>query len=247
MPFLEPNTSKLEPAYRDVFTAWKRQPDKRRTDQLLRTIEPEIRKGISAHIGQSNPLIYSHARRLAVKSMSGYDPQQSKLGTYLVNQLQGLKRINRQQTQVLRVPERIMLERGQLDRAETELGEQLGRDPSINELADYTSLSPRRINYVRRFQQPLSEGYFASLETDNETSEFSPAVNQTDSSAWEELVYSDLNPIDQKVMEWTLGMHGKQLSNQEIARRLRISPGAVSQRKLKIQQLLNQRDEVGIF
>jgi DNA-binding CsgD family transcriptional regulator len=34
----------------------------------------------------------------------------------------------------------------------------------------------------------------------------------------------------------------KQMSNETIARKLKISPGAVSQRKAKIQQLLDSTD-----
>jgi DNA-binding NarL/FixJ family response regulator len=49
-------------------------------------------------------------------------------------------------------------------------------------------------------------------------------------------------------MEHTLGLHGKKvLSNQEIARKLRLTPGAVSQRKATIQQLLNQEQELSPF
>jgi DNA-binding NarL/FixJ family response regulator len=48
-------------------------------------------------------------------------------------------------------------------------------------------------------------------------------------------------------MEHTLGMNNKKvLSNQEIARKLGLSPGAISQRKARIQQLLDRREDLGI-
>jgi IS30 family transposase len=49
-------------------------------------------------------------------------------------------------------------------------------------------------------------------------------------------------------MELTLGMFGnKKHSNAEIAQKLGRSPGAITQRKIKIQQLLDQEYELSPF
>ena len=62
------------------------------------------------------------------------------------------------------------------------------------------------------------------------------------------MVYQGLSPLDQRVMELTLGMRGnKKLSNQEIAAKLNRSPGAITQRKTKIQQLLDQEQKLSPF
>jgi hypothetical protein len=110
------------------------------------------------------------------------------------------------------------------------------------EIADKTGISVKRINYVSKFRYPMSQGSFSGMgEEENEM--FSPAVEQGPSNTWFEFVYSDLDPTNQKIMEWTLGLHGqKPLSNQAIARKLRMTPGAVSQRKAKIQYILNQEE-----
>lgn len=45
-----------------------------------------------------------------------------------------------------------------------------------------------------------------------------------------------------------MGLHGKPiLQNQAIAAKLGISPGAVSQRKARIQAKLDMREELGVF
>ena len=60
-----------------------------------------------------------------------------------------------------------------------------------------------------------------------------------------EYVYASSGPIEQKIIEWSSGLHGKQrLSNNEIARRLGISPAAVSQRRNKIDRLMSEVREV---
>ena len=64
----------------------------------------------------------------------------------------------------------------------------------------------------------------------------------TAQDAWLDFVYGDLSPVDKLVMDMTLGRNGrKRTSTQEIARKLNISPGAVSQRAAKIQTLLNKQ------
>lgn len=242
MAFLElAPATKLEDPYRQPFEQWRAKPTPQTRGALLQALEPEIRRGISAHVGRGNPLLQSRARRLVLESLPRYDPQQSRLGTYVVNQLQGLKRINRQQTQILHVPERVALDASYLDRAEAELSEQLGREPSLQELSDYSQLAPRRIQHVRQFRLPVSEGFLGSLATSEDGSGFSPAVQQPRTIQPVDLVYPDLDPLNQKILEWTLGLHGRPvLSNQEIARRLRLTPGAISQRKLRLQQLLDE-------
>ena len=59
--------------------------------------------------------------------------------------------------------------------------------------------------------------------------------------AWLGFVHGDLSPTNKLVMDLLLGRNGrKKTSVQEIAKRLNITPGAVSQRAAKIQELLNK-------
>jgi Mn-dependent DtxR family transcriptional regulator len=57
-----------------------------------------------------------------------------------------------------------------------------------------------------------------------------------------DFVYGDLSPTDKLIMDMTLGRNGRRTAaTQDIARRLNITPGAVSQRAAKIQQMIDQR------
>jgi len=74
------------------------------------------------------------------------------------------------------------------------------------------------------------------------------AANQSARDAWVQIVYDELPSLDQKIMELSLGLHGrKPLSNLEIAKKLGRSPGAISQRKAKIQELLDQEQDLSPF
>jgi len=242
MAFLDDNINRLEPRYQPQFNAWKNNPTTATTGALLKSVQPDIDKGIFAHVGKSDPLLASKAKKMALQAIRSYDPTKAKLGTHIVNQLQGLKRVARQQSQILPIPERVVMDQGYIERAKAELADEFGRDPTAVELADRTGISVKRINYVNKFRYPMAVGSMANMSEEDDDL-YQPEVQQTQSDSWLEFVYSDLDPTNQKIMEWTLGLHGnKALSNQDIARKLRMTPGAVSQRKAKIQQVLNQEE-----
>ena len=105
MMFLDDD--KLEPKYADAFALWQRNPTPTSTGTLLRLVQPDIDRGIFAHVGQSDPILRSKAKRMALRAIQSYDPSKAKLSTHIINQLQGLKRVARQQTQILPIPERL--------------------------------------------------------------------------------------------------------------------------------------------
>lgn len=243
MGFLDDSIDRLEPKYATPFNAWKAAPNMATTGSLLKAVQGDIDKGMFAHVGgKTDPILYSRAKKMALQAIKSYDPTKARLGTHIVNQLQGLKRVQRQQNQIIHIPERVAMDQGYIERAKAELADELGREPSMAEISDHTGISPKRINYVHKFRYPMAESTFSGMSED-ENESFSPAVQQQQTNSWHEFVYSDLDPTNQKIMEWTLGLHGsKPLSNQDIARKLRMTPGAVSQRKAKIQSILSQEE-----
>jgi DNA-directed RNA polymerase specialized sigma subunit len=239
--------NKLEDKYKDAYDSWSKNPTKTTTSKLLSTIQPEIDRGISAHVGQANPILNSQARGLALQAVKTYDPSKAKLGTHVVNNLQGLKRMSRKQIMVLSIPERVSIDQANLARTHTALSDTLGREPTLEEMADSAGLSKKRIGYVQKFTPGTSSGTFM---TDTPESEgFMPQVESSDEGeSWIEFVYTDMDTTNKKIMEWTLGLHGSPTySNTEIARKLRMTPGAVSQRKQTIQTVLNQRQDLDPF
>lgn len=240
--------TRLEPEYHDVYTSWKNKPSKITMGALITRVRPIIDKGIISYAGGSkSPTIRSKAKEIVIDSMNDYDPRMARLQSYLLTQLQGLQRYKGQQNNVITVPERVLLDKGRITSAEVELRDKLGREPSDKEIADYTGLSLKRIEYVRSYRPSSAEGAILDQSRNDEGQPGEgPAVVYDDDAAWLEFVYHDLSDIDQTIMEYTLGLHGSpKLSVTEIAERLGISPGAVSQRAKKIQEMLDQREELG--
>jgi RNA polymerase primary sigma factor len=233
----------LEPEYEPAYTAWKKSPGPAETSALLDNLHPSIEGAVRTHTGNVDPLLLSRGRAMALRAVRSYDPRRSRLQTHIYNQLQGLKRVAGQQGQVVRVPERIALDRRHLDEHEASLAAELGREPSDAELADRSGVSLRRLRRVRTYHPAAAEGAFgpeADLATD--------APGRSPWTTAHQMVYDDLAPMDQKIMEYTFGLGGrKPLANQEIARRLKRTPGAISQRKAVIQRLLDEGASLGSF
>jgi DNA-directed RNA polymerase specialized sigma subunit len=239
---------RLEQEYIEPYDAWKADPSPANNAAMLKAIDPVIRKGVSANVGQgANPLMQSRARQLALKSLGTYDRTRARLNTHLTNSLQGLRRQDRQATNVLRAPERVILDQRKLLEYEQELADELGRDPTDIELSNRSGFSAKRLAKIRGWHPGMAEGTVEQTDT-NLLSSLGVGPSQEARDMWTQIVYDDLPPMDQKIMELSLGLNGrKPLSNQEIAQKLGRSPGAISQRKKKIQEALNQEPELSPF
>lgn len=246
MPFSDDN--KLEPEYADAFASWQKTPGPEQNTAVLKAVDPIIQGAIRTHIGQSNPLLYSRARRLTLDGLRSYDPKRGRLQTHLYNHLQGLKRIHGQHLQVLAVPERQAIARYQLDRLEDSLRNELGRDPTDAELSEHGNIPPARLHKLRQMSGPaVAEGTMEGVSGDVYGGVQTPH-ERPGMPLWHQVVYDSLDPYHKKVMEHGLGLHGRQtLANHEIAAKLQRSPGAISQAKLRIQKMLDEEQELSPF
>lgn len=218
-----------------LYRQWKENPSPENLDALLKHLQPQINQSARMYVGRNDPILQSRARLLLIKALPRYDPREGTLKTFATQQLLALIREGRSLAQPIKIPERQALLRGQLYLAEKELTDRLMRPPSDAELADYTGISIQQITKIRQLSGHLTESQVSSAAS-NEGGGWTPATRHRQ-PAWAEVVYHDLEPRDQKILEWTLGLHGvKPLSNNEIARRLKVSPSLVSQRKAMIQK-----------
>jgi DNA-directed RNA polymerase specialized sigma subunit len=189
---------------------------------------------------------------MALKALDTYDPARGNVRTHLLSQLQSLRRASAQAQNIISIPEQVSLDFSRLNENENELRDRLGRDPSDDELADSTGLSVRRIRKVRAFNQPVAEGMTTrEVGPDDsyggDTASTIPGSTRA-ADAWFNFVYEDLSPVDKLVADMTLGRNGRRkTSTQDIARRLNITPGAVSQRAAKIQAMLDKKYTYGGF
>lgn len=237
----------LEAQYRPAFEAWQADQTPAGNAAFLKQIDPIVQKGAKMH-GDGSPLAASRARLVALDAARKYDPKRARLQSHLLTNMQALRRQNRQQTEVMRVPERILLESQRLHGYSQELTDEMGREPTDAELSDRLGVSIERIAKIRSYQPGMSSGQAEHADPMQGQPASQLPGQKEHENYWVRIVYQDLNPLDQKIMELTLGLNGhKKLSNQEIAKQLSRSPGAITQRKLRIQKKLDQEQDLSPF
>lgn len=245
-------TTQLEPEYAEAFGAWQATPTPQTRSQLLKQVDPVISTAIKSYGGASagSPVLRSHARRMALKSFGTYDPAKGGLKTHLLSQLRRLQRTGAQQAQIISVPEQVALDRRHLNETEQSLRITLGREPSDQQLANHTGLSLKRLSYVRQTSPPVAVGKLLSqMPAESRTLPASSIPGHDPLiEGWEELVYHDLDQTDQVIFDYLTGSHGRGMLNTgDIAKRLGVTPSAVSQRAARIQGQLDERLSVGVL
>lgn len=251
-PFSGKKPTGMGDDFDSVYGQWQtaRTPDN--NTKLLKTVQPIIDTALSSYVGTTpSPSMRTRAKLMALKAMETYDPNRGNVKTHLLSQMQSLRRALAKENNIISLPEQVGLDFQRLTESENQLRDQLGRDPTDDEIADATNLSTRRIQKIRAFHQPVAE---SATITENENDTYDgdiassvPGANNAH-NAWLNFVYEDLGPTDRLIMDMTLGRNGKRrASGQEIAARLKLSPGAVSQRAAKIQAMIDRRHTHGGF
>lgn len=244
-------TSNQKPTLEEVWTQWIKDRDPAKRGYLLQALQPTIESAIRTHAGGRNaPSVRSRARILAARALEKWDPKKgSKLKGYIFQQLQPLTRYSARAGQPMPIPERAEHELRRVKQAQRELTLRTGREPTQKEMSDHLKLSQQRIaKILGHYSHPtVSESQIGAQEDDPDKSDFAPAVTKPNyNEIWADYVYTSLDPTDQKIMEWRTGRNGVKLkSNQEIAKELNLSPGAVSQRAGKITAQLKEGMEYG--
>jgi DNA-directed RNA polymerase specialized sigma subunit len=236
----------------NTFLEWQTKPGPETNTKLLKTVQPIIDTAVQSYAGNNaSPTIRSRAKLMALKAMNNFDPQRGNIKTHLLSQLQSLRRLTAQSQNIISIPEQVGLDYQRLNDAENTMRDEMGRDPTDDELADYTNLSQRRIQKIRAFNQPVAGGSTDQVGGDDEFGGDPASIipgKQNTLKAWENFVYEDLTPTDKIIMDHLLGRNNRRrLSTQQIAEKLRITPGAVSQRAAKIQSMIDRRFDVGGF
>jgi len=222
-----------------AYSQWNKNQTPLRLRELLGAANSVINRAVVSYAGGDRAMT-SRAKRLAIAAFKNYDPERgTKLQTHLMIRLQPLQREYMKRVSPVSVPERVQLDKYRLDKAEEEFKALYGREASDDELSATTNMSSKRLARLRMFNRgAVSEGQMMKPETGS-TLPGSQELGAED--IWLEYVHHDLDAIDQKIMEWKMGYNGKSMiSTNEIARRLGITPGAVSQRASKIAMKIEE-------
>jgi DNA-directed RNA polymerase specialized sigma subunit len=235
---------KLDQAY----VTWRTKPTPENMAMALEAADPIIRNALTSYAG-GNDAFHTQAKKLAAQGFKTYDPRLgAKLHSHLMNQLQPLRRVTQRRTNVVHVPERVQSDLYHLRQAQQSYFDRFGREGADSELAEQLGVPMSRLRHLRKFmRQESSESGMQTVSDEGGSEPFYPgSVKANPEDIWMEYVHHDANPIDQKILEWKTGYNGKEIvSTQEIAKRLRISPSAVSQRAARMAKRMNELQASG--
>lgn len=228
----------------EEYELWRKHKNPANLNLVLEKAQPVINSAIQSY-GAGNKSLESQARLLAVGAIKTFDPKMGvKLKTHLMNQMQPLIRINRDRSQITRVPERVTLDLYKMKQEEQRFYDQYGRGPSDTELTHSTGLSRRRLMHVRKFAK--GEVPESAIQTSKDGDMLIGTNRPDPDQILLEYLHHDLDPLDQMILEHRTGIYGKPvLSNNDLAVRLKLSPGAVSQRAKKIAARIEELRAAG--
>ena len=241
----------LEEDLREPYQTWKADwnlPENNR--MILAKIQPWVDQALVAAGGNpANRTQRAKANMLAIAYLRQYKPEMSSMKNFLYGQLRGLHRVIGNDQNVIQVPERVVLGRKAIAEAEKELMDELGRYPSVSEIADRTGIPVKTIQKWNAAGVPGYESVINSNTDGGGTYAAGNAVGQDKAAdAWQEYVYDSLPDRQRAVMECLYGMRGQTpLSPGETAKKLKISQAAVSQHKKKIDSMLNDDTRYFVF
>ena len=217
----------------ELWAKWNKSRSNMDLENLVQQLDPLIQAEVNRRAGTlARSTLLTQAKVLAVKAIQSYDPSKNvKLSTHVTNQLQKLSRVNYAHQNAARIPEHSMLQFHTFNLAKEDLKEELGRDPSIEEMSDQLKWSPRK---VEQFQQQF--GRAELLESGDTPANMFIAATHNPRIDY---AYHSMSPRQQKIFEYTTGYLGsEQLSNTQIIAKLGITQGILSYEKTKIREML---------
>jgi len=207
--------------------------------ELIGSLKPVVRGQVNRFKNSGIPIsaIELEGYRLTSHAIDTYAPEKSQLNTHVTNNLKKLSRFVTTYQNIGHIPEPRALLIGKYNNIRSNLQDDLGREPTIEELADALSVSPVEITRLQTelrkdlsMEMPSAEedagGFYMYVRTD----ETDPRLKQA-----LEFVYFDADPIDKKILEYTFGIGGTPLKKlNEIEKELNLSDSSLKRRKKKL-------------
>lgn len=230
-------TSK-EPPIKDIVARWQKNPTDEDTAYLLKKMNKTINAAMTSYAPGHSKDLGVKAARLTLDALKTYNPSYgTDPSTHVFHNLKRLNRYANRRANIIPISEQASQEYRFLNAKMQEFIDTFDREPSDLELADITGYSLKKVNKILDGNKVTSDS--STINPDSHTSSVSTS-DLTDQDFFE-YVYRSVGPIDQKIMEWSTGAHGKPpLSNIEIAKKLKVTPAAISQRRSKILAMISE-------
>lgn len=208
-----------------AWEAWRSNRTDMNLQKLLQQMNPIIQNEVNRWAGAvARPVLETEAKNLAVEAFQTFNPDMgAALATHVTNRLKKLSRTAYAHQSISRMPEYQVLKYQTFNNAKSVLADNLGREPTVDELADELGWSRPALT---RFQTSLRKEF---LESGTPPPIFDKNEEDDGMVAF---VFHDLPPVQQKIFEFSTGWGGApQLDSKEIMKKLKLSQGQLSYQK----------------
>ncbi|MFA5692870.1 MAG: hypothetical protein WC910_07125 [Bacteroidales bacterium] len=222
----------------DIWKTWIK--DGSGQTELLSSLKSTVNSALHSYAPGQEQQLKIPAMRMALEAAKRYNPSSgAALNTFVFSNLQSLRRLSAERKMVVHVPENVRLEQGNINKAVKEYSAEYGREPDVNELADLTGYSTGRLKKLENYNLPVPEGSML-----NEKGDITMRADHNTDSILQKYVYQSLDPINQRIYAMASGMNGAPVAGKDIAKRLKITPAAVSQRISTIKNTISKAMQV---
>ena len=216
--------------YEEKYTAYAADPTNENLHATVSSLGNTINYTLASLNSTTNPVMKSNALVYTANAVKKYDTNAgASLPTFVSSELRRLIRDQRAINAPIKIPDRAMLDSHKINQSEQEYEEEFGREPDILELADFSGISPERIEKVRKQMpaMPTEEAFGESMAS--QTPDYEKEALR--------MIYYDSDHVDRKIMEYKMGYGGKrQMPANQGSEKLKISPSQVTRRSQRISK-----------
>lgn len=234
-----------EKADMDAFDAWKKNPSKRNTSNLLRRFNPMISQRVSMWKAPGVPeaAFKADLKKNALTAFETYDPNRgAQLRTHVGNMLRRSQRFNAKHQNMAFIPEEKASLIAPIQQAKDFLHQELDKEPSDKDIASYLSrnehMLPKRVRgkMDEKLVQTVKSYNIADIPGSGFKSDPVPEAMSFQRETLD-LLRPALKPDEQAVFDYLYGKNGKPKieSTGAIAQRMGKSPSQISRLKKRIE------------
>ena len=218
-----------------TFETWSLSKTPENMNRVLTSMSGDMDRAINTAGGKPSPLTRGFAKNAVIKSMNSFNPQSgTQFRSWANTQLRSLVRPVRGSKFTVKVPELRARQSAKVRNIIDEIQAETGFEPSDATIADLLAIPMSQVNSARSGTSPevVGEDIYTRKEPEDDT------------ALIRDMVYFSLPPRDQTIMEYAFGYNGvKVIPSMEIAKRLKVTPAAISQRLALIRRQMLTAEE----
>ena len=228
----------------DSYQEWHQNPTPANMARVLKAMDYIVNTEVHRYPGP-NALLRGRAKKLAVDAVKSYDPASgARLTSWVTTQMQQLNRYGNTLQRPVKTPEVAARQAAEVNARRQELSDELGAEPTDEQLADVTGISVKRLKSLKQIVRPTMGE--SSFEQDDEGGDAAvyPAVDEEGDPRLREateMIHAGLDDRDKMIFDLKTGRGGKpSIDNKSIAKRLGVSEGLISQRSLDMTNKIRE-------